>query len=251
MEKFTIEQGENSSKVFKAEGELSKTNIEMYSQSPDFFADVIRKNLKSDRTYRIADLGCYGGELLQNIIDLLPEYEFTTIGIDREKNLENNKTVDEKIAADLEQTPLKDKSVDVAIMRYVLQWNVKEKQEKILTEVARIIKKFAIIQHIGSDTIDSDLWRQKVDQLLGGEIPKLKRVGHYFSSRGEIEDWMQKHDIPFEKIQDRKIEEFYRVFSERWNFTDEEDKTAKQILGDKDFAIQTSWLIRPQDENKK
>jgi len=250
MEKFTIEQGKNSSRIFKAEGDLSKTNVEMYRQSPEFFADIIRKNLKPDKEYKIADLGCYGGELLQNIINLLPKYEFKTIGIDRKENLEKNKMTKNKIAADLEQVPLEDKSVDVAIMRYVLQWNAKEKQEKILTEVARIIKKFAVIQHVGADNINPDLWRQKVDRLLGGEISKLKRVGYYYSSRDEIEDWMQKHNISFEKIQDRKIEDFHRVFSERWNFTNKEDKLAKQILGDKNFVIQTSWLIHPQIEKK-
>jgi len=251
MKKYTIEQGENSSKVFKAEGNLSKTNIKMYRQSPEFFANIIRKNLRPGKTYRIADLGCYSGEFLQNIIDLLPEYEFKTIGIDREENLENNKTAEEKIPADLELIPLKDKSVDIAIMRYVLQWNVREKQKKILSEIARIIKEFAIIQHIGADNVESDLWREKFDNLLGGAIPKIKRVGYYISSKNEIESWMREHNISFEKIQNRKIEEFYRVFSERWNFTNEEDEIAKKTLDNKNFAIQTSWLLYPQTENKK
>ncbi len=79
--------------------------------------------------------------------------------------------------------------------------------------------------------------------LDGKEIPKLKRIDHYFSSRNEIEKWMQENKINFERLMERKIENLEDVFIERYNLNDGESLKTKEILGDKNYIIQTTWLI--------
>lgn len=251
--KHTIMQmGENSSKIFGAENIKSKTTAKVYEQSANFFADTIRQKINPDKQYDLADFGCFKGELLDNILRLLPEYHFHTYGIDLEPNLIGNKSAQEKVAADLVCTPLRDKSMDIVLMRYVLQWNNAQKQEKILQEIARVTRGFAIIQHLGADNKNSDAWRKKIDELLGGQkIAKLHRVGHLFLSNEEIEELMNKHAIRFERIQNRKIDRLFNVFRERYNLIDKESNLAKQILGNKDYIIQTSWLIYPDKNLKK
>lgn len=240
----TIEQGENSSKVFSGEMNKSETTKELYGQSAEFFAEIIRNKLTPDREYRLADLGCYGGELLQNILELLPDYRFHAIGVDCEKNLANNKSAEEKIIADLEEIPLTDRGVDIAISRYTLAWNDAEKQKEILKEISRIVCNFAIIQHAGADGENSNDWRAKFDDLFdGNEVSSCKRVGYYFSSREEIEKWMNENKIKFERIAERKVEEVSNVFIERWALNEEDSEKTRNILADKNYIIQTTWLI--------
>jgi len=246
QKKFTAEQGENSSKIFSAEINKTETTKEIYGQSAEYFADIIRQKLSPDKEYNLADLGCFSGELLKNVLKFLPEYKFHTYGVDRVQNLKNNSSAQEKIIADLEHIPLADKSIDVALGRYILVWNDAEKQKNILKEIARIIRGFAIVQSAGSDTDEPDAWRDKIDNLFSGkDITKLQRIGHYFSSRDEIEKWMKKENIRFKRIQDRKVDDFSNVFCEKYNLNNEECIKTKEILKDKDFAIQNSWIIYP------
>lgn len=237
--------GEKSSNVFKGESN-SLAVRELYGESAEYFADVIKNKLSDkNKTYKLADLGSFKGELLGNVLDKLPDYKFNTIAVDiNEEALKENSSVQEKIITTLDKSTLKDKSMDVVLCRYVLAWNNQKKQQKILKEIARIVKGFAIIQHAGADVGNSDGWRKKIDDLLDGEeIPKLKRVGHYFSSRNEIEDWMKENKINFERLMERRIENLSDVFIERYNLNKKESKKTKGILGDKNYIIQTTWLV--------
>jgi len=243
---YTIEQGENSSDVFGGANK-TKTTVEIYGQSPEFFANIIRQKLNPDKEYNLADLGSFDGKLLENVLKLLPEYKFRTFGIDREQNLKNNHSAQEKIAAEIDWIPLSDKSMDIVLGRYILVWNDPEKQKRILKEIGRITRGFAIVQSAGSDTEGSDAWREKFNHLFSGkDVPKLHRVGHFFSSRDEVEGWMKEQNIQFERIQDRKVNEFSNVFCEKYNLDDAECAMTKKILDDKDFTVQNTWIIYPK-----
>jgi ubiquinone/menaquinone biosynthesis C-methylase UbiE len=239
-------QGEKASEVFKGESN-SLTIKQLYEESAEYFADIIKSKLSDkNKTYKLADLGSFKGELLGNILGKLHDYKFNTIAVDiNEEALKENSFAQKKIIATLDKTTLKNKSVDIAICRYVLQWNNQQKQQEILKEISRITKGFAIIQHVGADNENSDKWRERIDDLLDGEeIPKLKRIGHHFSSRDEIENWMQENKINFERLTERKVENVSNVFIERYNLNDEESLKTKEILGDKNYIIQTTWLIK-------
>ncbi len=240
----TIYQGENSSQTFSGENK-TQTTFELYAQSADFFANNIKQKLIPQQEYIFADLGCYGGELQESIINLLPQFQFYTIGIDHENNLLNNNFAHEKIGADIERVPLKDNSVDIALMRYVLHWNIAEKQKRILKETMRLIRDFAIIQHVGPDQSDAVSWREKITVLLSGKVPKIERYGHFWSSSDEVESWMKEQNIQFERIQHRKIDTFSNMFYEKYNLSEEENREVVEFLGDKNYIVQTSWLIYP------
>jgi ubiquinone/menaquinone biosynthesis C-methylase UbiE len=244
-EKDRLYQGEKASEIFRGEVEVEPIKI-IFGESARLIAEVIRKHLNAEGgTYRLADFGSHKGELLENICKLLPEYNFQTTGIDLENNLKENKTTQEKVAADLGNLPIKESSIDIGFARYVLHWNNREKQEQILKEIVRIVKKFAIIQHVGADSEKSAEWREKVNDLLDGkEIPKLERHGHFFSSREELEKFMEDNNISFERISEIRVDDLSETLSQRFSLDKKEKQLAKTMLVGNDYIIQTTWLIR-------
>ncbi len=244
----TTDMGATTSRVFAGEYK-SKTTKEMYGETADFFATEIRKRLPNNKSYSLIDTGSYQGELLGELLKKLPEYHLQTFGIDINQAALSHNSADQKILASAEALPLEDKSVDVAIVRYVLQWNELEKQRKILQELARVTREFTLIEHAGSDIINPEAWRKHTDNLFDGAIiPKMKREGYHFSSRDEIEKWMHESGITFTRLRDRRIENMANVYIERYRLNKEEAEKAKQILGDKNYCRQTDWIIFPLEQ---
>ena len=175
-------QGNGAHEIFSGKVE-SEAVRKAYGESVQYFSELI-KNKLTPGNYEVADVGSFKGELLNNLIDKLPEYHFDVVAIDRDRQaLADNKNTNNKLVANLDRIPLQDKSVDIAIARYVLVWNKVDKQKEIIKEIARVIKEFAIIQHSGSDEEYPDEWRKRISILFNGkEIPKLKRETHFFSS---------------------------------------------------------------------
>lgn len=241
------EMGDTTSKVFAGQYE-SETTREMYTETAEFFADEIRKRLNNEREYTLVDVSSFQGELMADTLKRLPEYRFHTIAVDVDHNaLTNNVATTNRIVAAADNLPFSDHGIDIAMVRYVLQWNSAEKQKKILAELARTTKEFAIIEHIGSDVADTDGWRKHMDILVGGEaVSKLKRGEHFFSSRDEIEEWMKQAGIMFERIRDREIHDASNAYIERFALDENESEQTRQILGDKDFFRQTDWIIYPK-----
>jgi hypothetical protein len=81
----------------------------------------------------------------------------------------------------------------------------------------------------------------------GTEVPKLKRGENFFSSRDEIENMMKEDDISFERIGEKVIYNISDIYAERFGLTEEERMRTKEILADKDFFVQTDWIIYPKD----
>ncbi len=244
-------QGIATSKVFEGRSEKGSLTIKhLYAESAAYFAEIIKNNLPENSTpYTFADFGSAKGELLKNVLNLLKSYHFHTLGIDTELALKENDVAQEKISANLTQLPLEDKSIDLAMMRYVLQWNNQKNQQNILQEIARVIKGFAIVQHVGADNINTDLWRHNFNDVLAGqEVPKLERHGHFVSSREEIETWMKAQNINFQRLSERKVDRISDVLIERYALNEDEADTTRKILADKDYIIQTTWLIFPNKE---
>ena len=250
MEIKAQNMGVNTSEVFAGRGE-SEAGGKFYTETPDYFSNIIRNILPpSDQPYSILDMGAFRGELLSGITEKLRgEYEFQTIGVDiNEEALKKNLSSQTKILSSLDKLPLEDHSVDVALMRYVLQWNNPERQKAIISELARVVKRIGIIQHVGCDNDDPKGWREKMDDLFDGkEIPKMKRGEHYFSSRDEVEQWMKEQDINFQRLQDRRINDGADVYRERYNLTEIENGEMLKILGDKNFFMQSAWIVYPKE----
>lgn len=144
------EQGQDSAKIFSAEN-ASEVIREVYGRSVEIFARQIRENLPSGG-YSLVDLGSHKGDFISELKSCVNEYNFSVIAVDvNEDDLSANPS-DRKIVSDLRRIDIEDKSVDVSVMRYALAWNTLEKQREVLSEVKRITKKLAVVQHQGADS---------------------------------------------------------------------------------------------------
>jgi len=249
--KSLLNQGESTSEVFAGKYVFEATK-ELYAQSAPYISSIIEKLLPpmepETLKYELTDLGSFKGELLSNIISRLPQYHFHTTAVDINEIALRENNADQKIVAELNKLPIKNLSQDVVTARYVLVWNTLTDQQRILSEIARITKGVAIIQHAGADSKNSDEWRYNLNKLLTGiDIPKLKREGHFFSSRQEVEEILNGLAIRYEKIKEKRIDNFSDVFIERYSLNENEKETMKRILDRKDYIFQTTWLIFPKN----
>lgn len=251
VEEERLNQGAKAPDIFSGKIEVAPVK-KIFGESAELFADIIKKRLGANSgTFRLADFGSHYGELLENVCKLLPEYNLQTVGIDLESNLRENKAAQEKVSANLAHIPMGDKSVDFGFARYILHWNNPEKQKQILKEIARIVKDFAIIQHVGADSENPAQWRDKVDDLLDGkEISKLERHGHFFTSSQELEKWMTESGIPFERVSEIRVENLSETLCQRFSLDKNEKQTAKTILASNDYIMQTTWIIKSNKEEK-
>ena len=221
---ITGRQGDGAAQVFSGVSENS-TIEKMYGESASYFAKIIKSILKPrELPYEILDVGTFRGELLGKVIlELGDKYHFHKVGIDLEKEaLDNNDNLDEKVLGDATHMPFSNKTIDVALCRYVLQWNNFERQKLILAELQRVCRGFAIVQHAGADNENTDEWKEKVHSLVFGGVPKVSRPQGNFSSSFEIESWMKEIDLNFIKLQDRRLDNLSSIFAEKYKLTEEE-----------------------------
>lgn len=243
-----LDMGENTSKIFSGDTE-SQTNKEVYAETSEFFANTIKERLPvTEKIHHIVDIGSFRGELLSDLLKKLPEYGFQSIAVDiNNMPLKKNPT-DHKVVADAIALPFEDKSFDIAIMRYVLQWNSPENQRKIISEVFRVVNKFALVEHLGPDSENPEEWREKTTDILDGkEIQKLKRDSYFFASKNELEEWMKEKKINFHCLRSRRIDNASDVYIERYNLSKEDAEKTRDILGDQNYFQQTDWIIFPID----
>lgn len=236
-------QGATASIVFKDVGR-TETIHEIYGKSTQYFAGIITGILDKNKNHTFADFGGHKGELLQSVMDQLSDYNLQTVGIDIDAHLQENTIAQRKIPANLSNIPLESNSIDFGMMRYVLQWNALEDQKKILEEINRVTKDFVIVQHLGADNMGSVEWRSRLDELfIGEQVPKLKRSGCFFSSQNEVEEILAESGIHFRKLDSTRIENLSNAFIEKFALSENEGEVVRDILGDKDYIYQTTWLI--------
>jgi len=250
-ERQLIEQGLDTSRVFSGRANLEAT-AKLYGQSSNLFSKIISERLPVGRKYHLADFGSFKGELLNKIIQNLVNrgYNFHTYAIDRIEKVLLENSAETKIHSNLTHVPLEDKSIDIAMARYILVWNSLEDQLKILKEMTRTSKQFAIVQHAGADNVEPEEWRKKIDFLMTGkDVLELKREGCYFSSGQEIEQRMNQNRIKFVRLDELKVSPLSDMFIERYKLEPKSAKKTREILGDKDYVIRTTWLIYEEDQS--
>jgi len=141
--------------VSEYKGELVKnyTNPELIQ---DVFTNEVEdwlkdKKISKDQAIKIVDFGGGDGILINTIIQQLNEAGYdkaTGVNLDfTEKSLKKMKTdyikkIDDlyAIQGDISQIPIKEKSVDVGVSRYMLQYFGKEKQKDILGKILGTMK---------------------------------------------------------------------------------------------------------------
>jgi SAM-dependent methyltransferase len=247
-QKQIFDMGESTSDIFRGESN-SDAIRKIYGQSAEQFADIVKSKLPPvSHSYSLLDIGSSKGELLGDVLRLLPDYHFVvTITDTNPEAVAQNMVVGKKIIADAESLPFQDKEFDLILMRYVLQFNSFDGQKKIIDEIARVVSKIAIVQHAGPDTENPDLWREKVEPIFSDDkLPQIKRSGMFWSSHDEIEKYMTKRGIRFEMISTDKINGFSQTFIERYDMNNKQAQQIRNLLGDKDYLLKTTWIILPE-----
>lgn len=238
------DMGETS--YFKGKSECTAIK-EVYGESAELFADIIKSKLPKGK-YSLLDIGSSKGELLTEVLKLLSDYSFDITVTDiNEKALSASIVSGKKLVADAEALPIPEHSIDVALMRYVLQFNKLEHQINIVNQISRVIKGFAIVQHAGSDNENPDDWRRRIDKVFKDEqLPQLKRDGMYWSSASELEAFMSEKGIKFERVEEKKIDCLSDVYTERYSLTEMQNARLKELIGDKNYILRTTWVINPK-----
>ena len=238
--------GENTSEIFSGRTK-TETSTKLYAETADFISNIIRNKVGSQKeNLKILDVGTHKGELISDISNnLAPDYQLEVTGVDlNEDALAENKAVSDKIISDATNLQLKDNLFDISIIRYVLQWNNFEKQKEIIKEILRVTNGLILIEHAGPNDEDVISWRNNMSNLLSNNhVPKIMRENYFFSSKNEIESFLMKNNINFERLRDRRIEKVSNAFIERYNLSEEESLLVRKILDDKDYIYQTDWII--------
>jgi hypothetical protein len=236
------EQGKGAHKLFLGKETIAPAKL-LYGESADLFAKLIIDNAKFKKITLI-DIGGYKGELLSNIINLLKEYKIEKIVVDSNSEaLQENKVADIKICSNLTKIPLDDKIADIAIMRYVLHWNSLENQKKILSEIRRLTKNFAIVQHLGADYLNEKNYLNQINILFSGKISQLKRDSSCWESNINLEKIFKELKIKFEKVEELRINGLSELFITKFSLKESDSKKVKEILRDYDYLIRSTYLL--------
>lgn len=236
------EQGLNAEAVFHGKV-ISEASRSVYGESVSLFSKIIHSELRAGE-YSLADLGSHKGELLDDLLKVLPEYTFKTIAIDVNADDLKSNNANQKIVSDLSRLQLADKSVDVVIARYALAWNDLENQEDILREIKRVTKKIAIVQHQGAKSENPEELQSASKHLFDGIIPQLKRDKFFFSTPEQIEGIMRGLEINFEKIEEEYVKGLASLLIEKYNLSEDHAFKVKEILKNSDYVIKATWILR-------
>lgn len=233
-------QGTNAEKIFHGQAKSPASQL-FYAESAPLFSKIIRENL-GPGTYSLVDLGGYKGEFLSELSKNLQEYKFESIIVDKIDGLDSGVSA-KKVVADIINVPLPDKSADIVILRYVLPWDSFENQKLILNEVKRLCNGLCIIQHQGADSNDPVPMQQAALKLFSGNPPRLKRDNGFFTESKQVEKWMDGLQMPYKKVQERKVETLSETFVEKFELNDEEANTVRDVLKGCDYIMQTTWVL--------
>jgi ubiquinone/menaquinone biosynthesis C-methylase UbiE len=247
-DKPVFDMGSESSRAFLGVSS-SQAMKEIYADSAPLFTSIIRsKFTNTEKEYSLLDIGTHKGEFLSQIVDLLPKYNLGITATDTNSDsLMQHISAHKKVIADAEFLPFNDSCFDIVLMRYVLQFNPLENQARILSEVSRVTRGIAIVQHGGADDISPELWRAKVHPIFSDDkLLPIKRTATFWSSATELEDFMIKSGIRFEKILSKRINGLSQVYIEKYSLNNDQTIHIKEVLGDKDYIIQTTWIIYPK-----
>ncbi len=214
----------------------------VYGESSELFAKIIQKEFIKG-IYSLLDIGSHKGEFLQDLLENLGEYNFDTTAVeindfDLSQNIAKN-----KVLSDVKKIPLDDKNFDITVSRYVLAWNSLENQKKIISEIKRLTKGVAIIQHQGADKDNPEELQKSSSELFSGIVKPLRREEFYFSTESEIENILKEEDVKYEIIQSRKVEGLAELLIEKYSLSDDEAEKTKEILKNSNYIVQSTFVL--------
>lgn len=195
-------------------------------------------NEKGLSEIKIADFGGGNG----SITDYLKEYsankeKFIITCIDSNKKLlEDNKSADIKIEADLKDIS-ENKEWDIGILRYVLEYNTINEQLKILRTIDKSLKDEGILinWNVGVENKEHQEMFQRAFNT--NEInEKFFRPNSYWDIIEERKYLFKEAGFKTEVKDEYKVN-FRNFFSIRYELNEKENKELNDFLGKYDYAI--------------
>jgi len=184
----------------------------------------------------IADFGGGNGAVIHHLkenSEFSDRFRVTCIDSNQEL-LDDNTTADVKILSDLTQYD-GEELFDIVIMRYVLQFNNKGEQFKILENIHRALKNDGIFLNWHVSVENEDHKERFLTLLASDEInPKLNRPNSYWDTMEDI--FALKVEAGF----DTEIVDFYSsvlhtTLKLKYNLSDEEDREIQEFLGEYNY----------------
>lgn len=246
-----VEMGNGTSRVFSGEAMGCRAIEQAYGESPDFFANQISRFLDPGEENTILDVGAHKGELWQEIyrrLQMPPGTSVNYFALDvLEKALQENHAQGSRLCSSAAALPFRNKSVKVAFMRYVAQFNSLEAQKKIWWEIARVVESGALVEHVGAPNGSEEEWRRTVQALFADEnLPELKRPGALYSSWREIEGAIKQHQIlDYELVDELEIEGISDVWIHRYGLSEQKAGYLREKLRGKEVFYRTRFILYP------
>lgn len=224
-------------------------NINIYT-SPDFMKKfftepIAARHPDKEENKVVADFGGAEGTVLGTISQQLKEEGYRKITpVDLDVNLESLKKKNQNLVgvkASLLDIPMKDNSVDAGVLRFVLPYNTKEKQEQILKDIAGSIKPGGVLVIFQDGGYSKDKG-EKYDQFFaeasaaqaGKNVEDIKAT-RYFASGEEIIKMAER--AGFEIIESRELSEVKswlspQAYVSRFKMDEAQQVNSKKVFDD-------------------
>ncbi len=224
-------------------------NINIYT-SPEFMKKfftepIVTKHPDKEEDGVVADFGGAEGVVLGTISEQLKEDGYRKITpVDLDINLESLKKKNQNLIgvnASLSNMPIRGNSVDAGVLRFVLPYNTKEKQEQILKNIAGSIKPggvLIIFQDGGYSKDKGEKYNQFFTEAsaaqAGKNIEEIKTT-RYFASGEEITEMAER--AGFKAIESRELLEVKswlspQAYSSRFNMDESQQANTKKVFDD-------------------
>lgn len=198
----------------------------------ELFTDKIESNFKGKDNLTILDLGGGDGTLISLIgRQLEDKFKLDLFNMDLnddslkicQKNNPNIKIIKQNIL-----TPSEPNFADVVLCRFVMQYQSKEEQIKIIENAHSILKKGGLFfvlwpTHPNKDYINE--MESEVVHIITGKDKKEAKVSRYFASEDEMIKNMEKEKFKVVFSSGLKIKQYYSVngWSDRFNLSEDQE----------------------------
>ncbi|GEM_PF-2113745 len=237
----TLKLGEKNNELFS----VYKAGLPIVADHFNRAIHSLNKNEKDEVV--IADFGGASGDITdylrkENSINNSMTIECIDIN---EELLKQNISCDVVIMADLREFKI-EKKYDIGIMRYVLQYNTKKDQLKILENIFSSLKENGqFINHWCG--VFSTVQQKKFQELFTTKniSEKLYRPNSYWSTWNETKSLFKDANFDIQNLTHFSfpLNELYKI---RYNLTEEENMRLLAFLGEHTFIKYTIFTAIPQ-----
>jgi hypothetical protein len=235
MEVFAIDDAKGRRFAALTSAPDSELLHQMYKTHTPTLARLIAEHFPGDHQLSCAEFGGGPGTLVKDLKEQLKRpVRFTNIDCSSEL-LALDTYSDEKVCCRLQEYDAKGR-FDAGVMRYVLQYNSLENQQRIIQSIRRNLdlRGILLVQSCGPATAEHQARLNK----MFGSIPRLQRPGAYWSSWDEVEQMLGDAGFRADVVTTFRLP-LIELFQARYNLTADENTHLHDVLGEYDWLQYT------------